>query len=175
MDTANADEHPNFPDRYAAQFAELAGPAEGKPAWLVSHRPIWGVDWLDQGTFQTSNVTLQHALRHDPHSAMPEGVELVLSGHIHRFEALTFPNTQRPPQLVVGNSGISLETDELAGKFETDLDGAACGASPSMRSAISMRGRSRRAAGPRALWERTPRRSPGAGRVRRASRSAMQR
>ena len=44
--------------------------------------------------------------------------------HIHRFEALTFPNTQRPPQLVVGNSGISLETDELAGKFETDLDGA---------------------------------------------------
>ncbi len=125
MDTANAcDQHPNFPDRYAAQFAELAGPAEGKPAWLVSHRPIWGVDWLDQGTFQTSNVTLQQALRHDPHSAMPEGVELVLSGHIHRFEALTFPNTQRPPQLVVGNSGISLETDELAGQFETDLDGA---------------------------------------------------
>ena len=124
MDTANAcDQHPNFPDRYAAQFAELAGPAPGKPAWLVSHRPIWGVDWLDQGTYQTSNVTLQQALRHGPASAMPPGVELVLSGHLHRFESLTFPGTQRPPQLVVGNSGVSLETDELAGTFETELDG----------------------------------------------------
>lgn len=125
MDSANAcDQHPNFPDRFAAQFADLSAAHDGRPAWLLTHRPIWGVDWLDQGTYQTSNVTLQQALRHEPDSAMPAGVELVLSGHIHRFEALTVAGTGRPPQLVIGNSGISLERDELAGKFETGLDGA---------------------------------------------------
>lgn len=125
MDTANAcDEHANFPERYATQLAELADGAQGGPAWLISHRPIWGVDWLDQGVFHTSNATLQQSIRGSPGGALPAEVELVLSGHIHRFEALDFPNTRRPPQLMVGNSGVSLENDELAGAFATAIDGA---------------------------------------------------
>jgi hypothetical protein len=121
MDTPNAcDQHANFPDLYAAQFAALAQHRDGKPVWLITYRPIWGVDWPNQGTYQTSNVTLQQALGQG--SALSPSVELVLSGHIHRFEALTFPGMQRPPQLVVGNSGISLATNELVGTFRTGLD-----------------------------------------------------
>ncbi|HEX6014200.1 MAG TPA: metallophosphoesterase [Geminicoccaceae bacterium] len=126
MDTANAcDQHANFAEAFARQFAEVQRLAAGGPAWLVSHRPIWGVDGLDTaaGRFQTSNVTLQQALRRGPGAVLPAGVELVLSGHIHRFEALSFPGATRPPQLVVGNSGVRLAEDALSGRFATELDG----------------------------------------------------
>ena len=123
MDTANAcDQHANFADRYALQLDEVAQLAATGRTWLVTHRPIWGVDWLDAGTYQTSNVTLRQALTQTAASGLPDGVGLVLSGHIHRFEALTFAGRQ-PPQLVIGNSGISLERDELQGSFTVDFDG----------------------------------------------------
>ena len=38
-------------------------------------------------------------------------MHLVLSGHMHRFQAIGFPSSgdqQRPPQLVVGNGGVAL-------------------------------------------------------------------
>ena len=38
---------------------------------------------------------------------MPEGIELVLSGHIHLWEVLSFAD-QRPPQFVLGNGGTLL-------------------------------------------------------------------
>jgi hypothetical protein len=36
------------------------------------------------------------------------GVQIVVSGHLHLFEILSFTTT-RPPQLVVGNSGTALD------------------------------------------------------------------
>ena len=122
MDTANAcDQHANFAERYAAQLDEVAQLAAGKPTWLVTHRPIWGVDWQNAGTDQTSNVTLRRALTWTAARGLPDTIGLVLSGHIHRFEAFTFADGQ-PPQLVIGNSGISLERDELQGAFTVDFD-----------------------------------------------------
>ena len=122
MDTANAcDQHANFADRYAAQLDEVARLAADGPTWLVTHRPIWGVDWQNAGTDQTSNVTLRRALTRTAARGLPDTIGLVLSGHIHRFEAFTFADGQ-PPQLVIGNSGISLERDELQGAFTVDFD-----------------------------------------------------
>ena len=123
MDTANAcDQHANFADRYAAQLDEVARLAAGGPTWLVTHRPIWGVDWLNAGTEQTSNVTLRQALTRTDARGLADEVGLVLSGHIHRFEAFTFAE-EEAPQLVIGNSGISLERDELQGSFTVQFDG----------------------------------------------------
>jgi hypothetical protein len=45
--------------------------------------------------------------------ALPSAVKLSLAGHMHIYESLTFfdSNTQptgRPPQIVIGNSGVAL-------------------------------------------------------------------
>lgn len=101
---------------YRQQFeriADLAGPR----AFLVTHRPMWVFGHAGEQDGQEvlfrSNPTLQAASE----SQLPPGVELVLSGHVHLFELLGF-DADRPPQLVVGNSGTELDpavTTRLAG------------------------------------------------------------
>jgi hypothetical protein len=41
--------------------------------------------------------------------ALPPSIKMIVSGHIHMFEALSFgdDNPPRPPQLVVGTGGTS--------------------------------------------------------------------
>ena len=43
---------------------------------------------------------------------LPPGVELLVSGHIHTFEAINYAGGS-PPQLVVGNGGDNLDTTPL--------------------------------------------------------------
>jgi hypothetical protein len=97
---------------YAAQFKSLA-PRPG--AWLLSHRPIWAI-----GRKFNLNQTLQQALASSG-GRLPQGIELVLSGHLHLFELLSFTD-QRPLQLVVGNGGTTLDK-----KINRKLDGMAFG------------------------------------------------
>jgi Calcineurin-like phosphoesterase len=126
LDSANAcDLRPNLQEVYVRQLDQAAGLAEGRPTWLVTHRPVWGVDAASPEGYQVgSNVALQQALRRTKRGAFPPEVELVLSGHDHRFEALSFPGTGRPPQLVIGNSGVGLTDYPLSGAFATEVDGA---------------------------------------------------
>jgi hypothetical protein len=96
---------------YRQQFArldELAGPH----ALLLTHRPMWAFGHLGEmngvETLFRDNPTLQAASE----NVLPAGVELVVSGHIHLFELLTFDpfsNLLRAPQIVIGNSGTSLD------------------------------------------------------------------
>jgi Calcineurin-like phosphoesterase len=110
LDSAQADDfvaQPDEVDHYRAQFArvaELAGPN----TWLVHHRPLWAVGQSPReagpaGLFRT-NPTLQAA----SDNRLPAGVQLVLSGHLHIWEALAFAD-ERPPQMVVGNAGTNLD------------------------------------------------------------------
>ncbi|MEZ5788679.1 MAG: metallophosphoesterase [Xanthobacteraceae bacterium] len=85
---------------YAAQFDAMA-PKPG--TWFLSHRPIWGV-----GRNFTMNHTLQLALDTAANGRLPSGITLVLSGHMHIFEALSFADA-RPPQLIVGTGGTALD------------------------------------------------------------------
>ena len=97
---------------YAAQFNSLAA----KPgAWLLSHRPIWAI-----GRKFKLNQTLEQALA-PLDGKLPEGIALVVSGHLHIFELLTFTD-QRPPQLVVGSGGTALDK-----KVSRNLDGQTIG------------------------------------------------
>jgi hypothetical protein len=119
LDAAEANDFTAQPEQvaiYRAQFArvgELAGPN----TWLVHHRPLWAVGQSPRepgpaGLFRT-NPTLQAA----SDNRLPVGIQLVLSGHIHLWEALTFADG-RPPQVVVGNGGTRLDpalTIALAG------------------------------------------------------------
>jgi hypothetical protein len=101
---------------YRQQFAGISG-APG--AWLLTHRPVWGVvrvsNRLGMSILIDDNVTLQTASA----NALPPAIALVVSGHIHLFEALSFVD-HRPPQLVIGTAGSSL-SEAIA----TDLVGHA--------------------------------------------------
>lgn len=105
---------------YRPQF-EAVRRVAGAHAFFVTHRPMWVFGHLGEmdgmETLFRDNPTLQAASDND----LPAGVELVLSGHIHLFQLLTFelpPLPLRPPQIVVGDSGTELDpaiTTPLAG------------------------------------------------------------
>lgn len=78
--------------------------------WIVSHRPMWGIDGTLTGATLPINRTLQ-AAEGNPRT-LP--IEIALSGHIHLFEALSFAD-RRPPQIIVGTGGDTLNT--LPGHF----------------------------------------------------------
>jgi hypothetical protein len=114
FDSSNAaDKCPCDPAAYAAQFAAMR-PAAG--TWLLTHRPIWG--FRSHG--RTLNATLQQALA-QWNGRPPDGIALVLAGHIHLAEVLSFAD-KRSPQFVLGTGGT-----QLAGKIKGELTGRTIG------------------------------------------------
>ena len=113
MDTANAcDDYAGNPltADYVSQYKKLATKTKsGLPTWVMSHRPVWGY----QG--DTISAMLQTALGQTKEKAFTSDVTLLLAGHMHIYESLTFFDNNgqastRPPQLVIGNSGVSLNS-----------------------------------------------------------------
>jgi Calcineurin-like phosphoesterase len=104
LDTALAsDRAPLNPDFYVSQFGALRAMA-GSNAWLLAHKPMWGLLPDSSGASVTVlNPTLQAASG----NSLPPGVRLVLTGHIHLAEVLGFAGV-RPPQIVAGISGTLL-------------------------------------------------------------------
>ena len=88
---------------FAAQLDALrAHPPQGQ-AWIVTHRPIWGLAVGKVGPAVIDvpiNATEQAAAR----SRDLSGVAMVVSGHIHHFASFAFEGN-RPPQLIVGTGG----------------------------------------------------------------------
>jgi hypothetical protein len=80
------------------------------PTWLLTHRPLWGIDGTLTGMTLPINRTLE-AAEGNPRT-LP--IVLALSGHIHLFEALSFAD-RRPPQVIVGTGGDTLSN--LPGHF----------------------------------------------------------
>ena len=102
--------------RYRPQFAEVARLA-GPRAFFVTHRPMWVFGHAGEQNGQEQLFTGNPTLEAASENQLPDSVELVLSGHVHLFEALGF-DAPRAPQLVVGNSGPELDpavTTPLAG------------------------------------------------------------
>ena len=94
-DTANAGQVPT----YATQLT-AAGRLVARSGWLLSHKPVWGIIKVNKkNQVVNDNPTLAAAAAR----GFPASVQAVLSGHIHFFQVLTY--AQRPPQIVVGNSG----------------------------------------------------------------------
>jgi calcineurin-like phosphoesterase family protein len=107
MDTVNANDttpEPTAVQTYAEQFRALGSDA-GENAWLLSHRPLWGLVPDPSGAMKLSvvNATLEQAAR----DTLPAGVQLVLTGHVHLAEVLDFSGA-RPPQMIAGIGGTLL-------------------------------------------------------------------
>jgi len=88
---------------YEADFASLKKLARA-PEWLAMHRPLWGAVTGPFGITMGGNRTMIAALKDE---RWLDSIELMLSGHIHSFEALNYD--KGPPQIVAGNGGDKLD------------------------------------------------------------------
>jgi len=126
-DSANAcDEFSGNPltQEYQTHYSRLANATNGDdtPTWVIGHRPIWG-----HQNGGDMNYMQQVAIRNTPTQALPTSVTLSLAGHMHIYESLTFldDNNQpsgRPPQIVIGTSGVALSGAPGSGELNC-LDG----------------------------------------------------
>jgi hypothetical protein len=111
-DTADED----VAERLALQLRRLQALTQpaGRKAWLLTHRPLYGArpgrrtgHGKQRTVVRELNATLQRAFAE---AGAPPEVELVLSGHMHSFQAVTFEDGKLPAQLVAGTGGTALDT-----------------------------------------------------------------
>jgi hypothetical protein len=111
MDDATADEIALDRGQSPTYAAELTGLAAiPAPVWFVHHRPIWAAVTGPLGIPIGGNLQLIDAARiaaQQGQSPIAPNVELMLSGHLHTFEAINYAKDV-PPQLVAGNGGDKL-------------------------------------------------------------------
>lgn len=122
VDSANAcDSFTNSPfqQRFDKVFSDLNDKMSNSKndTWLITHRPIWGVQSYDASEsvycsdakqYSCINQMMQHAIAKQSSKSLPEQVKLVATGHMHKFESVTFTQGQNPPSLIVGSSGVAL-------------------------------------------------------------------
>ena len=91
---------------YATAAAESKA-APGRESWLITHRPIFGISrWYpDSGDPYWTWIAADQTAAALPHL---DPFSLILGSHIHAAEANQLPGM--PGQLVVGNSGVLLES-----------------------------------------------------------------
>jgi len=88
---------------YAAELQGLA--STPTPVWFAVHRPIWAAISGPLNIPIGGNATLIAAAGK---TLIPPNVALMLSGHIHTFEAINYDGAT-PPQIVAGNGGDNLD------------------------------------------------------------------
>lgn len=133
VDSANAcDNSANSPftATYKQVFGELEASVSSKNTWLVTHRPIYGVDAYDSDAtsctsandYSCINQMMQAAIAQQKTGALPDSIDVIFTGHMHRFESVSFPGSSRPPNIVVGSSGVSLSGGAPFGAVTTSVD-----------------------------------------------------
>jgi hypothetical protein len=107
---------------YGSQFTALRQASSAK-AWLVTHRPVWGIGQSDGGEDGPSMFHVNATLQAGSANGLAPSITLILSGHLHLWETLSF-TTGRPPQLIVGNSGTALDPAITAPLVGMEIAGA---------------------------------------------------
>jgi len=113
-DEAGSGQSDNLIEKIRREYAAIAQ-AIPAPAWLLTHSPFNAIRRdKTTGENKVDNTILQEAVG----DILSSDIAMIVSGHIHIFEALTFGQTdpQRRPQLVVGTGG-----DKLAKKPEKPI------------------------------------------------------
>lgn len=120
LDSSGASDFSPFnPQPYAPQFAALNQMAGKRKAWFLTHRPLWGLAAISNGTkVAVTNETLQLA---SGNTLSPQ-VQMVLSGHLHNFEVFSFTGG-RPPQIVSGEGGTQEDAQITAPVLGTNVAG----------------------------------------------------
>jgi hypothetical protein len=121
VDSAKASDPKGDPGELVAtlrqQFIDVL-PKIPDYAWLTTHRPLNAMYATPKGTQNVDNSVLQLAFGAD----MPASVRMIVSGHIHFFQAVDFGGV-RPPQLVVGTGGDRLDPAPPLSVVGADING----------------------------------------------------
>jgi len=106
LDVATMEEdavQPAQADAARRHMRQVGGALDGKPGWLLLHRPIWSAEEMKRGQPIGANQTLAAAASN---GGMPDGVTTLFSGHHHTFQVLNYdPAANLPPQVVAGHGG----------------------------------------------------------------------
>lgn len=103
--TSDQSAPPDLVAAFAHQLGILRSHPPTEPAWILTHRPIWGLAPVARaGPIGPIEVTLNLTEQAAARLANLAGVEMVVSGHIHHFASFAFAG-DRPPQLIVGTGG----------------------------------------------------------------------
>lgn len=96
--------------RYVSQLEQAAQLAAQQPhSFFLNHHPALGFGPSAGGKPKPGTAGLLSALSAtQPQRLYPAGVDLVLNGHVHLFEALGFASAH-PATFVLGNSGSAME------------------------------------------------------------------
>jgi hypothetical protein len=113
----------------SSQLDRLGAALDTGKGWIVTHRPVWGLVPVARlgptAPFEVGlNFTEQDAFR----GRALNGVQMVVSGHVHHFQALDF-GAKRPAQLVVGTGGDIGEKADLPRVYteRREIDGLDAG------------------------------------------------
>lgn len=114
MDNANAPDAAVDENAVPVYRQELTALGNYKtPVWALMHRPIWAAVSGPLGIPIGGNATMIEAAGKN---GIPKPVELLISGHIHTFEAINYKD-KVPPQILAGGGG------DLLDKTPVDLAG----------------------------------------------------
>jgi hypothetical protein len=120
--TVDREAPPDAVAAFASQLDVLKTHSPTEPAWILTHRPVWGlVPVVNAGPLGPLelpiNATEQAAVRGRDLSR----VQMVLSGHIHHFASFQFKG-DRPAQLIVGTGGDVGEPGDTPRFLDGDVD-----------------------------------------------------
>lgn len=110
--TALATTDPVF-QTYQAQFQKVTALTAntGVNSIFVNHHPILGFAPIKGAAPAPGNAALQSVLvGSNPTSYLPNGVQTVLHGHVHDFQAINF-SSKTPGTIVSGNGGDNLDVN----------------------------------------------------------------
>ncbi len=102
---------------YTQQFQQIKQMAQGT-TWLLMHDPLYVFGHAGEKDGKEQLFIDQLTLQQATNNQLPPSVQLLIAGHVHLFEVLSF-GQGRPPSLVVGNGGTLLDpsvTTPLAGQ-----------------------------------------------------------
>ena len=102
MDSALVADTDTADARYVATVAAQLAGISGRVDWVAVHHPLWAYK-PQAGAMLMETQSLAAAWD----KAKPAGVRMVVSGHTHLFEFLSF-GAAHPSQLVAGNGGTNL-------------------------------------------------------------------
>ena len=89
----------------AGQLDRLGPGLDLGKGWIITHRPIWALVPIARlGPSAPLEVGLNFTEQDAVRGRALSGVQMIVSGHVHDFQAITF-GSQRPAQLVVGSGG----------------------------------------------------------------------
>ena len=117
IDSAKIGDRSHVPADVAAiagQLDRLGAALDQGNGWIITHRPVWGLIPVARlGPTAPLEVGLNFAEQDAVRGRALGGVQMVVSGHVHHFQALDF-GPKRPAQLVVGTGGDIGEKADLA-------------------------------------------------------------